>query len=178
MKVNKGSSYISRMGSKGEITCICILCENLIGFSNGGLHNFRTHMEYEHEVMSLKQELVLAITFLQENERKELINKVMPRIQDFFEKGKSNAGDIFFENIAKEGNNEVTKVPVDELDEIQQFIDNDFSDSDDDEFSSVEVSVKQTQSPFEIEEITIGDTDSEEDEDSNIEKDNDKDIIR
>ena len=74
----------------------CLFCEKVIIFLDGDLFNFQTHLEYDHEV-TFRKELVLALSFLSEDEIEVLASKMVPRMEFFLEHGSvsGNSKDIF-----------------------------------------------------------------------------------
>ena len=77
----------------------CLFCDSPIKFQDGQLSRYKSHIEQEHEV-TLKIDLVLAISFLSDHEVEVLTNKLKPRLDNFIENNgeiSENRPDIFFE---------------------------------------------------------------------------------
>ena len=62
-------------------TVTCILCDALINVRMGNFYKFQLHMENDHDVFR-HQDLVMALSFLDTEEKEVIIEKVLPRMRD------------------------------------------------------------------------------------------------
>jgi len=69
----------------------CILCHGAVSIRAGNLDKIRLHMEVDHDCF-FEQDLLIALNFLEEFERQEIIERVLPRMKVIFENVKKYSG--------------------------------------------------------------------------------------
>jgi len=69
----------------------CILCHGAVSIRAGNLDKIRLHMEVDHDCF-FEQDLLMALNFLEEFERQEIIERVLPRMKVIFKNVKKYSG--------------------------------------------------------------------------------------
>jgi len=69
----------------------CILCHGAVSIRAGNFDKIRLHMEVDHDCF-FEQDLLIALNFLEEFERQEIIERVLPRMKVIFENVKKYSG--------------------------------------------------------------------------------------
>jgi len=69
----------------------CVLCHGAVSIRSGNLEKIRLHMEVDHDCF-FEQDIIIALNFLEEFERQEIIEKVLPRMKVILENVKKYSG--------------------------------------------------------------------------------------
>ena len=62
----------------------CLLCQGSVSISSGDLDKMKLHMENDHDIFYQK-DLIIALNFLEEFEREEIVEKGLPRMKVIFD---------------------------------------------------------------------------------------------
>ena len=69
-------------------TIKCLLCQGSISLGQGNLDKFKHHLEAAHEALH-DQDLIVAVSFLESEEKERIVETVFPRIKKFFQEIKT-----------------------------------------------------------------------------------------
>ena len=72
---------------------ICQLCNAFVSVREGNYYKFQHHIETSHDVFQ-DQDLIMALSFLEKQEKEVIINQVLPRMINLLDKCKSIPSEI------------------------------------------------------------------------------------
>ena len=77
----------------------CLFCEDVIHFVDESIQEFLVHLEIDHMISPPRKHLVLAISFLTEDEIEEVSSKMVSRLETFLQNGAvTDTGQNSFDN--------------------------------------------------------------------------------